>query len=87
MAIQNEKGGYKKQGLRASSVLMEKRTPLTLRIASYEESRESEVLKEAMQVLDWNRKRLLAFELELEPVLKEELAGVFGVLLREEGSR
>ncbi|MFJ7829544.1 putative thiazole-containing bacteriocin maturation protein [Peribacillus sp. NPDC097284] len=87
MAIQNEKGGYKKQGLKASSVLMEKRTPLTLRIASYEESRESEVLQEALQVLDWNGKRLLAFELELEPVLKEELAGVFGVLLREEGSR
>ena len=87
MALQDKTGSFKKQGMKVSSVLLEKRTPLALRIAAYEDTRESEVLQEAMQVLDWNRRRLVAFELELEPVLKEELAGVFGVVLREEGSR
>jgi hypothetical protein len=30
--------------------------------------------------------RLFVFDLAIEPFLKEELAGVFGVLLREEES-
>ncbi|MGE7603571.1 putative thiazole-containing bacteriocin maturation protein [Peribacillus sp. NPDC097675] len=87
MAIQDKTGKFKTQGLKASSVFLEKRSPLALRIEACEEIRESEVLQEAMQVLDWNGIRLLTFELELEPILKEELAGVFGVILREEGSR
>lgn len=87
MATQNKTGTYKKQGLNVPSVFKEKRTPLKLMIETSEEMKETEILQQAMQILEWNDKLLLAFELELEPVLKDELAGVFGVLLREEGAR
>ena len=40
----------------------------------------------AIQILERNHKRLLVFDLAFEPFLKEGLAGVFGVLLREEGN-
>jgi hypothetical protein len=40
-----------------------------------------------LEVLKRNRKRLLVLDLAQEPFLKEGLAGVFGVLLREEESR
>ncbi|WP_028399815.1 putative thiazole-containing bacteriocin maturation protein [Ectobacillus panaciterrae] len=75
------------QALEVSSVLIEETVPLNLVISACEETAQSEVLQSAMQVLERNRKRILVFELALEPFLKEELAGVFGVLLREEGSR
>ncbi|KAB7707099.1 putative thiazole-containing bacteriocin maturation protein [Bacillus aerolatus] len=75
------------QGLEVSTVLQEETGPLNLVIPAGEETTQSEVLQSAMQVLERNHKRLLVFELEMEPFLKEELAGVFGVLLREEESR
>jgi hypothetical protein len=59
----------------------------SLVIPACEESRQSEVLQSALQVLKQNGKRLLVFDLALEPFLKEELAGVFGVLVREEEHR
>ncbi|MGE7758404.1 putative thiazole-containing bacteriocin maturation protein [Peribacillus sp. NPDC097895] len=55
-------------------------------IPSCEVTANSEILQSAMQVLEKNKKRMFVFELELEPYLKEELAGVFGVFLREEES-
>jgi putative thiazole-containing bacteriocin maturation protein len=75
------------QALEVSSVLLEEAVPLNLVIHACEETTQSEVLQSAMQVLERNRKQLLVFELALEPFLKEELAGVFGVLLREEESQ
>jgi hypothetical protein len=44
-------------------------------------------LQSALQVLTQNRKRIMVFDLAVEPFMKEELAGAFGVLLREEESR
>jgi putative thiazole-containing bacteriocin maturation protein len=41
-------------------------------------------LKEAIETLKRNQKQVVVYELNMEPVFKEELAGVFGVLLREE---
>lgn len=41
-------------------------------------------LKEAIETLKKNQKQLVVYELNIEPVFKQELAGVFGVLLREE---
>ncbi|MGM9923678.1 MAG: putative thiazole-containing bacteriocin maturation protein [Bacillus sp. (in: firmicutes)] len=41
------------------------------------------ILQSALQILEQNRKRLSVIELELEPFFQEELAGVFGILLRE----
>jgi hypothetical protein len=47
----------------------------------------AEVLQSALDVLKQNRKRLLVFEVTLEPVLKHGMAGVFGVAVQEEGMR
>ncbi|MFC3884021.1 putative thiazole-containing bacteriocin maturation protein [Bacillus songklensis] len=87
MKVQNEADCLKMQTLEVSSVLLEEGVPLNLVIPVCEEATQSEVLRSAMQVLERNHKRLLVFELALEPFLKEEPVGVFGVLLREEESR
>jgi putative thiazole-containing bacteriocin maturation protein len=75
------------QALADSSVFLVENVPQSLVIGTSEEIPQSEVLQSAMQVLERNRKRLLVFELTLEPVLKKELVGVYGMLLREEESR
>jgi putative thiazole-containing bacteriocin maturation protein len=75
------------QALADSSVFLVEKGPHSLVIRTSEEIPQSEVLQSAMQVLERNRKRLLVFELTLEPVLKKELVGVYGMLLREEESR
>jgi putative thiazole-containing bacteriocin maturation protein len=41
-------------------------------------------LKEAIETLKRNQKQVVVYELNIEPVFNQELAGVFGVLLREE---
>ncbi|HWO95047.1 MAG TPA: putative thiazole-containing bacteriocin maturation protein [Bacillus sp. (in: firmicutes)] len=87
MEAQNEANCLKAQALEVSSVFLEEKVSLNLLIPVCEEPIQSEVLQSAMQVLERNHKRLLVFELALEPFLKEGLTGVFGVLLREEESR
>jgi putative thiazole-containing bacteriocin maturation protein len=72
------------QALPNSSVFLAEKAPQSLIIRTSEEI--SEVLQSAMQVLKRNRKRILVFELGLEPILKKELVGVYGTLLREEES-
>jgi hypothetical protein len=69
-----------------SSVFLVEKAPQSLVIRTSEEIPQSEFLQSAMQVLERNRKRLLLFELKLEPFLKKELLGVYGMLLREEES-
>jgi hypothetical protein len=68
-------------------VLLEEKVQRSYVIPAYEEMAQSEVLQSTLQVLKRNHKRLLVCDLALEPFLKGELAGVFGVLLREEGSQ
>ncbi|WP_285767350.1 putative thiazole-containing bacteriocin maturation protein [Peribacillus sp. SI8-4] len=46
----------------------------------------SELIRAARQVAEKGGKRIFVFEVETEPVMKEDLAGVFGVFLREGGS-
>ena len=75
------------QGLEVSSVVLLEETPLRLRISPYEETEQPATLQYAMQVLQRNGKPPLIFDLTLEPFMREQLAGVFGVLLREEESR
>lgn len=75
------------QALADSSVFVVDQVPQSLVIRSSEAILQSEVLQSAMQVLERNRKRLLVFELALEPLLKKELVGVYGMLLREEESQ
>jgi putative thiazole-containing bacteriocin maturation protein len=86
MNAQNQSAGLSTQALEVSSVLLEG-APLSLAIPANEDSAQSEILQSALQVLERTGKRILVFDLALEPFLKEKLAGVFGVLLREEGIR
>ncbi len=87
LKAQNHAACLTTQALEVSSVLLEEKVKQSLVIPACEETAQSEVLQSALQVLKRNRKRLLVFDLALEPFLKEELAGVFGVLMREEESR
>jgi putative thiazole-containing bacteriocin maturation protein len=78
---------YAPQVLTDSSVFLDEKVPQSLVIRTSEEISQSEILHSAMEVLEQNRKQLLVFELVLEPILKKELVGVFGMLLREEETR
>ncbi|RNB77498.1 putative thiazole-containing bacteriocin maturation protein [Brevibacillus panacihumi] len=70
----------------ASSVLLAEKEPQCLVIPSLDDaSCHQDVLQSALQVLKSHRKQLILFDLALESFQKEELAGVYGVLLREEG--
>ncbi|MFE6799251.1 putative thiazole-containing bacteriocin maturation protein [Paenibacillus chitinolyticus] len=87
LGAQNQPDGLKSQALEFSSVLLKEQAPLNLKIPACEAASQPAVLQSALQVLNRNRKKLLVFDLAAEPFLKEEVAGVFGVVLREEGSR
>ncbi|MFD1956093.1 putative thiazole-containing bacteriocin maturation protein [Paenibacillus thailandensis] len=79
------KGVYRAaQALELATVIEREEAPGFVSLPAREPS--GEELQTAMQLLKRNRQRLLVFDLATEPFLKEELAGVFGVLLREEGS-
>ncbi|PJN92075.1 hypothetical protein CVN76_01390, partial [Bacillus sp. mrc49] len=52
-------------------------------IPACEGTASSELVRSAMQAVEQGGKRLFVFEVETETVLQEELAGVFGVFLRE----
>ncbi|MFD3449696.1 putative thiazole-containing bacteriocin maturation protein [Microbacteriaceae bacterium 4G12] len=69
-----------------TSVQLQEKLPLYCAIPSIEHMTELEIIQSAEQALQQNNKRLDVFEITLEEVWKEELAGVFGVLLREEES-
>ncbi|WP_433945044.1 putative thiazole-containing bacteriocin maturation protein [Paenibacillus sp. SN-8-1] len=85
---QNQPVGFVSQQAWAfSSVRLENQEPLILEIPACEAASQPEVLQSALQILNRSHKRLLVLDMAVEPFLKEELAGVFGVVLREEGSR
>lgn len=65
---------------------LQAREQQNLIIPAYEEMRYQELVQFAMQVLKENGQEITVLDLTLEPFLKENLAGVFGVLLREEES-
>lgn len=77
---------YASQALEASSVLLQDTMPLHSAIFPCENMTQEEILQSAEQTLTQNGKRLCVFEISLEAIWKEELAGLFGVLLREEES-
>ncbi|GAE31911.1 putative thiazole-containing bacteriocin maturation protein [Halalkalibacter hemicellulosilyticus] len=54
------------------------------KIPSCDEMTQLELLQSSIQVLQQYRKRLVIYDLSFEPFLKNELAGVFGVQVREE---
>jgi putative thiazole-containing bacteriocin maturation protein len=86
MRAQNSTTYQTTQVLEVSSIHLEESAPLSIEIQSYEETAQFESVQKAMEILKMNRKQLFIYELEVEPFFKEILAGVFGVLIREEGS-
>lgn len=84
MKVQNQTVCLTAPGLVASPVLEEEKVNLV--IPSCGVKGNYELVQSAIQVLKKNSKRICVFELNLEPLLKEEIAGVFGVFLREEES-
>ena len=56
-----------------------------LDIPSCEDMTKLELLQSSIGILHQEGKRLFVYDLAFEPFLKGELAGVFGVQVREEG--
>ncbi|WP_240420119.1 putative thiazole-containing bacteriocin maturation protein [Paenibacillus periandrae] len=73
--------------LGASSVRFENEAAIDLVIPSSEGTLHNQAVQDALQILKKNGKQLFVVDLAVEPFLKEELKGVFGVLLREGESR
>lgn len=84
---QNEEEFVMARSLEVSSMILDEKVPLNIEIPACAERLQAEDLQNAMEILERNGHQLFVFELELEPFLKEELAGVFGVLVQEEGLR
>ncbi|MFP5114895.1 putative thiazole-containing bacteriocin maturation protein [Bacillaceae bacterium C204] len=82
--FQNPEANLKAQVFKVSSLLLEEKVGESIVIPACDEKIQSSNLQTAMEVLERNHKRILVFEQKKEPFLKEGLAGVFGVLLREE---
>ncbi|MCM3117867.1 putative thiazole-containing bacteriocin maturation protein [Neobacillus sp. MER 74] len=85
--VQNPEGSLSEEALDGSSLHLEEKVSQSLVIPACEERFQLENLQSALDVLKRNHKQLSVFEQEIEPFLKEALAGVFGVLLREEEIR
>lgn len=81
---QNNEVPINLQGLVVSSVMLEEKAPKQLNIPDGDAQKRSVLLQSAKEVLVRNGKQLDIFELELEPNIKEGLAGIFGVVVREE---
>lgn len=85
--MQNQMGTHKGTAVEASSVILEEKEPQSLVIPPCDEKEQTQLLLSARRVLEENSKRLLVCEFSFEPFLKESLAGVFGVFIREEESQ
>ncbi|WP_144548527.1 putative thiazole-containing bacteriocin maturation protein [Bacillus sp. X1(2014)] len=82
--VQNSEGSITAQAFDESTLCLEEKVSQSIVIPACEERIQFKDLQAAMDVLKQNHKQLSVFEQEIEPFLKEGLAGVFGVLLREE---
>ncbi|WP_424765943.1 putative thiazole-containing bacteriocin maturation protein [Paenibacillus sp. sgz302251] len=81
---QNKEAGFGSNERSWSSVNLNEAAMKSVSIPACDPLEHREVLKSALQQLKRFRKRLLVYNLASEAFLKEELAGAFGVLLREE---
>ncbi len=70
----------------SESAVFLKEKEFKLEIPSCEEITQLELLQSSIHVLNQNSKRLFVYDLAFEPFLKQELAGVYGVKVREEES-
>ncbi|WP_419887515.1 putative thiazole-containing bacteriocin maturation protein [Neobacillus niacini] len=83
--VQNKEEYLLARSLEVSSMILDENVPKSIEIPGCEERIQTEDLLNAMEILKRNGKQLSIYELELEPFLKEGLAGIFGVLVQEEG--
>jgi putative thiazole-containing bacteriocin maturation protein len=81
---QNQVNSEFRQEIESAVFLERKETKLNFN--SSEDITHFELLQSSIQVLHRNRKRLFVYDLTLEPFLKQELAGVYGVQVGEEES-
>jgi putative thiazole-containing bacteriocin maturation protein len=81
---QNHSDSCNALALEDSSIRLDERDKRSIEIPGCEERIQPEIIREALETLKRNRKQVMVYELGLEPELKEELEGVFAVLLREE---
>ncbi|MDQ6598470.1 putative thiazole-containing bacteriocin maturation protein [Bacillus salipaludis] len=78
---QNQKNAVERH--EKESMIYLKKNENKLEIPSCEEMTQLELLQSSIQVLNRNSKQLLVYDLSIEPFLKQELAGVYGVQVRE----
>lgn len=78
---QSQENSIKRQEMESAVFLKKKENNLD--IPSFDELPQCELLQTSIQVLNQNNKRLLVYDLTFEPFLKQEMAGVFGVQVRE----
>lgn len=81
---QNGREAFGAEPVVDSFVALEDRSGQRIGIPACEDRIQPEMMKDAIETLRRNQKQLKIYELALEPAFKQELAGVFGVLLREE---
>ncbi|RFU68592.1 putative thiazole-containing bacteriocin maturation protein [Peribacillus saganii] len=79
---ENQVNSEVRQEIVSAGFLQKKETKLE--IPSFDDMSQWELLQSSIQVLNQNSKRLFVYDLAFEPFLKKELAGVFGVQVREE---
>jgi putative thiazole-containing bacteriocin maturation protein len=84
--VQNQGDIVMPHTMEVSSILLDEKQQQNLDIPACDERFQSENLQSAMEILERNGKKILVYELELEPFLIKELAGLCGVLVEEEGS-
>lgn len=84
LAMQNGAVCTTANAISCSSVNVAEVSALNVTIPSSETNNHHETLQSALDRLKSSRKLLMVYEFSAEAFLKEELAGAFGVLLREE---
>lgn len=84
LEIQNNAEYPSLNAIRKPSVHVTEESALNTDIPSTNPLNHHEMLLTALERLQRNRQRLIVFDLTAEAFLQEELAGAFGVLLREE---
>ncbi|MFF2445759.1 putative thiazole-containing bacteriocin maturation protein [Neobacillus sp. NPDC058068] len=82
---QNQINSVERQEKKSMRYLEKSETKLN--IPSFEEMTQLELLQSSIQVLNSNNKQLYVYDLSLEPFLKQGLAGVYGVQVREGASQ
>lgn len=81
---QNHEDPLTAQGLFLSSAVLDEKSPQQLNIPDGHNQNHSVLLHSAKEVLSRNKKQYKIYEIEAEPVFKEGLAGIVGIVVREE---